>query len=157
MNFAIALLLIYFSMVQKDFNSMIAGLVFVSCSLFVNYYVTFHPEHVFLFSALSEGTGICVDLGMLQFEPSKTATKLQAMCLALVVLQCVFYMAWHAEVVSVMGVAIDTVYSRTWNVYYLIICAILGKESGQIGAFFKHFRIRSVGSSLRQHHTASFR
>jgi hypothetical protein len=157
MNFSIALLLIYFSVVQKDFNSMIAGLVFSFCSLFVNYYVTFHPEHVFLFSALLEGTGICVALGVLQFEPNKTATKLQAMCLALVVLQCVFYMAWYAEVVTVMGVAIDTVYSRTWNFYYLIICAILGKESGQIGTFFKHFRIRSVGSSLRQHHTASFR
>lgn len=157
MNLAVALLLIYFSAVQKDFNGRIAGLVFVSCSLFVNYYVTFHPEYVFLSSALSEGTGICIALGMLQFEPNKTATKLQAMCLVLVVLQCLFYMAWYAEVVSVMGVAIDTVYSRTWNIYYLIICVILRKESGQIGTFFKHFRIRGTGSSLRQHHIALFR
>lgn len=145
------------SFAQKSQSNKMIAFTFTVSAILISHYVTFHPDYFFLFSALTEGTGICLMLHAVQLEHNRLALKLQAMCLVLVALQCSFYATWYLGVTTIAGFAVASIYAYTWTAYYLMVCAILTKESGSFGTAIKYFGFRGSSTGLYKRYGALYR
>jgi len=143
-------LLVALSLAQKNQSNKMIALTFTVSAILISHYVTFHPDYFFLLSALSEGTGICLMLNAVQLEHNRLALKLQAMCLVLVALQCSFYTIWYLGITTIAGFAVESIYAYTWTAYYLMVCAILTKESGSFGTAIEYSGFRGFSVGLRK-------
>jgi hypothetical protein len=142
------LLMFLLSLLQPTHSRRVVALCYTIPAFGIETFAQFPFEYHFLYSALSEGTGIALLLYAIKYQCEILSRRLQAMCLTLVVLQAMFYGCWTAHVDYIFGHAIEVVYFNVWVTFYALICLILydGATGGRSFEFFRVYRT-NIGRS----------